>query len=59
MIQRIKKYFYIMGFILLIIIIFFKENVPARIASILWIFCYVLLLLIVVSEIVTRKKNEK
>lgn len=54
---QVKKYFYVLGIVLLVVILFFKNNIPLRIADNLWIISGILLFLIILSEIFTRKKK--
>jgi hypothetical protein len=57
--QRLKNIIYILGFILLVVIIFFKKDLPLAMANLTWVVSGVLLFLIIVLEIVTKKRKDK
>ncbi len=57
--QRLKNIIYILGFILLIVIIFIKKDLPLTIANSTWIVSGVLLTLIVILEIMTKLRKDK
>ena len=57
--QRLKNIIYILGFILLVVIIFFKKDLPLAIANSTWIVSGVLLIFIIILEIVTRRRKDK
>ncbi len=55
----LKKILYVFGFMVLVTIFFFKKDLPLIISEASWIICGVLLGLIIILELVTRKRNEK
>jgi len=57
--KTIKAILYVLGAILLIIIIFFKKDLPLQVANLTWIISGVLLFMIMITELLTRRKNAK
>jgi len=55
--KRIKNILYVIGAIVLIITIFFDDELPKKLDNILWILSGVLLLAIIILEAFFRKKK--
>jgi cell division protein FtsW (lipid II flippase) len=54
--KRIKNILYVVGAIVLLIIIFFRDDISERLDNIFWIFSGIWLLLIITLEIFFRRK---
>lgn len=52
----IKRVLYIVGAIILIIVLFFSDDISDEIDNVLWVLSGVLLFLIVVTEIFIKRK---
>jgi len=57
--QRLKNIIYVLGFILLVIILFFKKDLPSTIVNSTWIISGILLFSIIILEIVTKRRKDK
>jgi len=57
--QRLKNIIYFLGFILLVIIIFFKKDLPLVMANSTWIVSGLLLISIIILEILTKRRRDK
>jgi hypothetical protein len=57
--KTIKTTLYVLGVIFLVIILFFKKDLPLQIANLTWIISGVLLFMIMIIELLTRRKNAK
>lgn len=53
---KLKNLIYILGAILLVVKIFFKDDISNTLSNVLWVLAGIFLLVIIVLEIFTRRK---
>jgi len=53
-----KYYLYIVAFLFVVIIFFFKKDLPVNIANVSWIIAAVLLFILIIFDSVTKKRND-
>ncbi len=54
--NKIKNLLYVIGAIVLIIKIFFRDDISKGLDNVLWLLCGILVLIIIFLEVLTRRK---